>query len=146
MNRTHERSNQDQIHWRREKVLDLSSDGYSERQIAERLRISQPTINRDLAYLREKAKENIRHYIDEKLPLEYQKCLIGLNGILSKMSDIMNNANANERDVMQATTLKMQAYSMKIDLLSNANVVHRAVQFVENHKPRSPGSTYQNSQ
>jgi ECF sigma factor len=83
--------------------LDLSSDGYSERRTAQRLKISQSTINRDLAYLREKAKENIRHYIDERLPLEYQKCLIGLNGILSRMSDIMDNADASDRDIMQAT-------------------------------------------
>ena len=137
MNRTHKRANQDQINWRREKVLSHPSDGYSERQIAERLKISQPTINRDLAYLRENAKDSIRHYIDEKLPLEYQKCLIGLNGILSKMSDIMNNSDASEWDVIQATTLKMQAYSMKIDLLSNATVVQKAVQFVENHTSRA---------
>ena len=44
-----------------------------------------------------------------------------------------NNVNANERDVIQATTLKMQAYSMKIDLLSNASVIQRSAQFVENH-------------
>ena len=35
---------------------------------------------------------------------------------------------------------------MKIDLLSNATVIQRAVEFVENHKTRSPGNAYQNSQ
>jgi hypothetical protein len=34
---------------------------------------------------------------------------------------------------------------MNIYLLSNATVIQRAVQFVENHKTKSTGGTYQNS-
>jgi hypothetical protein len=37
------------------------------------------TINRDLAYLREQAKENLQKHIQEKLPEEYQYCLTGIN-------------------------------------------------------------------
>ena len=68
--------------WRRSKVLELSSQGRSQPEIARILQISQPTVNRDLQYLRQEAKENIRRYIDEKLPFEYQKCLVGLDAIL----------------------------------------------------------------
>jgi hypothetical protein len=31
-----------------------------------------------LAYLRQQAKSNIKLYIDERLPEEYERCLVGL--------------------------------------------------------------------
>jgi hypothetical protein len=34
-----------------------------------------------LSILRQQAKTNIKKYIDERLPEEYEKCLIGLNAI-----------------------------------------------------------------
>jgi predicted transcriptional regulator len=59
------------IEWRRSKVQELSSQGYSQSEISRMLQISQPTINRDLTYLRQQAKDNIKKYIDERLPEEY---------------------------------------------------------------------------
>jgi len=50
------------------------------------LQISQPTINRELAYLRQQTKSNIKRYIDERLPEEYEKCLVGLNAIAREAS------------------------------------------------------------
>jgi hypothetical protein len=59
---------------------------------------------------------------------------VGLDNILSKTWDIANNQESLERDRLQAFSIGMQAYGMKIDLLSSATVVERAVQFVENHQ------------
>jgi DNA-directed RNA polymerase specialized sigma24 family protein len=69
------------LQWRRSKVLELASQGYNQSEISRILQISQPTINRDLAYLRQQVKENIKKYIDDRLPEEYEKCLVGLNAI-----------------------------------------------------------------
>lgn len=124
----------ERLQWRRNKVLELSSQGRSQPQIARILQVGLGTVNRDLQHLRQEAKVNIRRYIDDKLPLEYQKCLIGLDGILSKTWDIANNDESSERDRLQAVSIGMQAYGMKIDLLTNATVVERAVQFVEKYR------------
>ena len=85
---------------------------------------------------------NIHRYIDEKLPFEYQKCLTGLEAILGKTWDIANNSDSSERDRLQAISVGMQAYGMKIDLLTNATVVERAVQFVDRNRT---GLAQQNS-
>ena len=77
---------------------------------------------------------NIRNYIDERLPFEYQKCLVGLDAIVRKTSDIANSMENLTRDRLQAISVEMQAYAMKIDLLSNATVIEKAVQFVERHR------------
>jgi hypothetical protein len=48
---------------------------------------------RDLQFLREQARNNIGKYIDEILPRGYQKCLVGLDAILTKTWDIVNSSN-----------------------------------------------------
>jgi len=69
------------VEWRRNKVQELASQGYNQSEISRTLQISQPTINRDITYLRQHAKANIKRYIDERLPEEYEKCLVGLTAI-----------------------------------------------------------------
>jgi transposase len=76
--------NQEQIEWRRNKVQELVVKGNNHYEIASILKVSRPTITRDIQYLREQAKGNIRKYVNERLPEEYEKCLAGLNVILKE--------------------------------------------------------------
>jgi predicted transcriptional regulator len=76
--------NSSALEWRRSKVQELASQGYNQSEIARIMQISQPTINRDISYLRQQAKSNIKRYIDERLPEEYEKCLVGLTAILQR--------------------------------------------------------------
>ena len=46
------------------------------------LQVNIGIVNRDLSYLRQQAKFKITRYIDERLPEEYEKCLVGLTAIL----------------------------------------------------------------
>jgi DNA-binding transcriptional regulator LsrR (DeoR family) len=55
---------------------------YSQREISQILQVGLATVNRDISYLRNQAKTNIKIYIDVRLPEEYEKCLVGLNAIL----------------------------------------------------------------
>ena len=114
------------LEWRRSKVQELSSQGYNQSEISRILQISQPTINRDLAYLQNQAKANIRKYIDERLPEEYEKCLVGLTAIIK---EAWNTAQQTEdkREKIQALSLAKECYSMKLDLLTNATVVDDAI-------------------
>jgi hypothetical protein len=43
--------------------------------------VDKSIICRDIIYLRQEAKNNIKRYIDKRLPEEYEKCLVGLNAI-----------------------------------------------------------------
>jgi DeoR/GlpR family transcriptional regulator of sugar metabolism len=90
------------LEWRRSKVLELASQGYNQSEISRILQISQPTINRDLSYLRQQAKTNIRKYIDERLPEEYEKCLIGLNAITR---EAWNTAQSTEDKKRKDTSI-----------------------------------------
>jgi transposase len=73
---------QQQVEWRRAKVLELSSQGYNEREIAEKLQpITHVTIQRDIQFLRHQAQENLQRHIHEVVPEEYQKCMVGMRQI-----------------------------------------------------------------
>src|ERR1051325_9905071 len=117
------------LEWRRSKVQELSSQGYNQSEISRILQISQPTINRDITYLRQQAKDNIKRYVDERLPEEYEKCLVGLTAITKEAWNTATNTE-DRREKIQALSLAKECYSMKMDLLTNASVVDDAIRFV----------------
>jgi transcriptional regulator len=74
------------VEWRRVKVLELISKGESNQsEIARILQVDRSIVCRDVAYLRQQAKENIARYVDERLPEEYEKCFVVLNSILKEV-------------------------------------------------------------
>src|SRR6266480_6076735 len=117
------------VEWRRNKVQELASQGYNQSEISRILQISQPTVNRDLSYLRQQAKSDIKRYIDERLPEEYEKCLVGLTAILREAWNTSQQAE-DRREKIQALSLAKDCYSMKLDLLTNATVVDDSIRFV----------------
>ena len=82
-----------------------------------------------MCYLRQQAKENIKKYIDERLPEEYERCLVGINMIKKEAWTLAQNTE-DKREKIQALSLAKECYSMKIDLLTNATVVDDVIRFV----------------
>ena len=70
-----------QLDWCRTKVLELLSKGDSQFEIAKVLQVDLSILSRDVYFLRQQANSSIKRYIDERLPEEYEKCLVGLNAI-----------------------------------------------------------------
>jgi hypothetical protein len=132
---------QQQIEWRRAKVMELLSKGESNQsEIASMLQVDRSIICRDIAYLRQQAKTNIKRYIDEWLPEEYEKCLVGLTAI-TKEAWTTSQQTEDKREKIQALSLAKECYSMKLDLLTNATVVDDAIRFVSQKSNEKGGST-----
>src|SRR5919199_4544885 len=134
-NQQQDQHEQQHIQWRRDKVQELCSKGYSQREISQVLQVGLATVARDISYLRNQAKTNIKKYIDERLPEEYEKCLVGLTAITK---EAWNTAQQTEdkREKLQALSLAKECYSMKMDLLTNATVVDDAIRFVYSNKSK----------
>ncbi len=79
--------------------------------------------------MRSQAKANIKRYIDERLPEEYEKCLVGLNAITREAWNTSQQTE-DKREKIQALSLAKECYFMKLDLLTNATVVEDAIRFV----------------
>jgi hypothetical protein len=134
-------STKTQVEWRRAKVLELLSKGDSQSDIAKTLQVDLSIISRDVYFLRQQAKTNIKRYIDERLPEEYEKCLVGLNAITKEAWNTALN-NKDKREKIHALSLAKDCYSMKLDLLTNATVVDDAIRFVsQKSKEEKPPSS-----
>jgi predicted transcriptional regulator len=76
------KTKQQQIEWRRDRVLELSSQGFSQTDIATVLHVAKSIISKDMARLKQQARENLQHHIHETIPAEYQKSMNSLNQVL----------------------------------------------------------------
>ena len=75
--------------------------------------------------------------VDERLPEEYEKCLVGLTAITKEAWTIASQQTEDKREKIQALSLAKECYSMKLDLLTNATVVDDAIRFVSQKSKES---------
>lgn len=85
---TRQFSHHQEIAHRRQLVLTWTAQGKHSRDIANELNLSESTIKRDLSYLMGMAKENIKSYVQDRLPFEYMKSLATLDNIKNRAFDI----------------------------------------------------------
>lgn len=95
--------------------------------------LHESTVSNDLDYLREESRQNIQKYIDNILPLEYEKALTGLTAILKEMWIASEKAQDTKEKVLTLLLTK-EIYSMKLDLLSNVSTVEAAMKFIADYK------------
>jgi predicted transcriptional regulator len=110
------------VEWRRSKVLELSSQGHSQPEIAKILQINQPTINRDIGYLRGQARQNLQKHIQDKLPEEYQNYMTGINQVLKICWEIVNKSrNINNNNGTALTQTDNKTVLQALALINDCN-------------------------
>ena len=141
------------IEWRRGKVLELSSQGHNQSEIAQIMQVGISTINRDAIFLRQQAQENLKIHVQQKLPEEYQRCLTGMNQVLKLSWQIANNntpkqngqdhndnintiTTGDDRTRLQALSLINDCYKYIMDLTTNGVVITDAIKFVQTNKEK----------
>src|SRR5215211_3534123 len=120
-----------QIEWRRAKVLELSSQGRSQREIADTIHVGIGTVNRDLAYLNKQAQDNLKTHIQERLPEQYQKCMNGLQQVLKIGWNIVHSDSSTAVNRLQALALVSDSYKYLMDLTTNGVVITDAIKYVQ---------------
>jgi imidazoleglycerol phosphate synthase glutamine amidotransferase subunit HisH len=128
---------QQHIEWRRSRVLELSSQGRTEREIATILKVGPATIGIDLAYLRKQSQENLKSHIQKYLPEQYQKCINGLNQVLKMGWNSVTLDSVNHTNRLQALSLINDCYKYLMDLTTNSVVITTdAIKFVQINKEK----------
>jgi DNA-binding transcriptional regulator LsrR (DeoR family) len=92
---------QQQIDWRRARVLELSSEGYTRTEICQKLQLDRVTVHRDIQFLRQQALDTLHKHIHETIPEEYQRCLTGINQVL-KMAWTIATKDIDNKTKLQA--------------------------------------------
>jgi DNA-binding transcriptional regulator LsrR (DeoR family) len=121
---------QQQLEWRRAQVLELASEGYSQREIAHKLQVDLAAVNRDIQFLRQQAQENLQHHIHEVVPEEYQKCMIGMKRNLKQTLEIAEGVT-DPRVKLEARRIANDCYRYIMDLTTNGVVVTDAMKYVQ---------------
>jgi DNA-binding transcriptional regulator LsrR (DeoR family) len=130
----------DSMEWRRSKILELSSNGYNQREIAQRLQITKSVVNRDVLFLRKQARESLEYHIHDKIPEEYQNCMTGMKRNLKQTLEIAETTS-DPRTKLQARAIANDCYKYIMDLTTNGVVITDAIKFVQTNKEKLTMST-----
>jgi hypothetical protein len=125
----------DSIEWRRSKILELSSDGYNQREISQRLQITKSVVNRDVIFLRKQARESLQYHIHDRIPEEYQNCMTGMKRNLKQTLEIAETTS-DPRTKLQARAIANDCYKYIMDLTTNGVVITDAIKFVQTNKEK----------
>lgn len=132
-----ELSTKTQVEWRRKHVFELSSKGLNQVEIARKLQLHESTISRDLDFIRGKSKENIRKYIEERLPEEYEKCLIGLTAIQKEAWNVAEQT-PDIKEKVQALSLLLRREDSKMVETDYGSVLkdEKILSLISNFEPK----------
>jgi DNA-binding Lrp family transcriptional regulator len=112
------------ISWRREKVLEFLAQGHtSQREISQKLGVSEATVSRDIVYLTRQSKENLKFYVEQRMPLEIEKCYTGLNIVLRQAFEIVNLENVRTSEKITALQLILHTYDKISEVLSGQPII-----------------------
>ena len=127
---------------------------HNQYEIADILKISQPTVSKDINHLREQARQNMQTHLQNRLPEEYENCMAGINQVLKmsweiatrgQVSDCSNSSNKSHDDKalsstvddktrLQALALASDCYKYKMDLATNGVIITDTIKFVQQKK------------
>ena len=132
---------QEQIDWRRTQVLEMMSKGETNQsEIAMTLQVDKSVISKDVAVIREQSRENLERHIQERLPLEYQNCMTGIDRVIRMAGDFTEKP-IDDKTRLQALSLLNECYKYKMDLTTNGVVITDAIKFVQTNKENLTMST-----
>jgi hypothetical protein len=109
---------------------------YSQPKSAGVLNVSESLISLDISSLRQRAREALTDYLENKLPLIFQESIEGLSQIISSAWEIANNRNTPIAQRLAALSLILDCNSQKLDMASNGSIVEDRIKFAQNAKQR----------
>jgi predicted transcriptional regulator len=101
-------------------VHELLIRGYSQYEISNTLHLSQPTISRDIHYIRNQNSSAVkRKNLAYRYYYEQQNCLDGVQELMKKLWLIIDNPKIEVKERMKAMALIMQCYYMRSKLIDS---------------------------
>jgi DNA-binding CsgD family transcriptional regulator len=124
------RVKQQELERRRSQVLQYSSQGYSIREIAQKLQITKSSIDRDIQVLKHQARNHLQNHIHEVVPMEFERCMLGMKLSLKQILEIAESA-ADPKTKLQAHAIAIDIYKNIMDLTTNGVIVNDALRIIQ---------------
>jgi hypothetical protein len=126
---------QRQLEWRRQKILESLSEGYSRSGIRQKLQLDRVVVHRDIHFLKQQAQQDLQRHIHETIPEEYQNCMVGIKRNLRQTLEIAETAS-DPRTKVAARAIVNDCYKFIIELTTNGVVKTDAIKFVQTNKEK----------
>ena len=109
---------------RRESVLILLSQGLNECEIAERLKVGQSTVSRDVKALNKESQKIIKTIEKNYYPLEFRNIINSIRQVSKKSWEIINDETGKwtNKDKINAMKLVVDSSRTKFEILLNGPV------------------------
>jgi hypothetical protein len=91
--------------------------------------VDPAAVNRDIQFLRQQVQDSLQKHIHEVIPEEYQKCMVGMKGILKKTLQIAETVT-DPRVKLQARAIVNDCYKFILEMSTNAGIVSDALKYV----------------
>jgi predicted transcriptional regulator len=118
------KNNKKQIEWRRNKVRQLLLRGNTQSEISRILHISQPTISRDIDYIRSKYIINSKNTY-RRLSEEYINISLGIDEMIKNSWKIVDDNRTNVKSRLKAMTVLKECYKYKTEMLGTENILNQ---------------------
>ena len=121
---------------RRETIHSLMAKGYNQYQTAAILHCSQETVCKDVAWLRNYYKQQMHHYIENRLSELWESCLTQLHSTMAAVAKIAEDSNTPTHDKLHAHSLMVDCIKVKEGLISDPTIIQEALDIVDQTKKR----------
>jgi|SRR5215204_5551232 len=95
------------------------------------LKMGNDTVYIDVVYLNKQAQDNLKTHVQEKLLVQYQKRMAGLQQVLKITWHIVNSDSSTAANKLQALALISDSYKYLMDLMTNGVVITNAIKYVQ---------------
>jgi hypothetical protein len=125
------RKKQQQLEWRRHRVLALLAEDYSQNEIASILQVSPASISKDVAYLKDQSRLLLRTHLKETFPLEYQQALANLKSIRRQAREMLRKPETDERVKARLFIVIKDITESIMNLVLKGDAIDDAISFME---------------
>ena len=116
---------------RRAKIMELLSNGHtSQVSIAEILNVSEPTVSRDIRFLKDRAKKELESHFQERLPFEYARAMAGINSTLAQVSELLKGTK-DPKTKIECMKLQMDLWKSVMSMATDGGIIERAMKIVK---------------
>ena len=118
------KNNKKQIEWRRNKVRQLLLRGNTQSDISRALHISQPTISRDIDYIKSKYITNSKNTY-RRLSEEYINISLGVDEMIKNSWKIVDDNRTNVKSRLKAMSVIKECYKYKTEMLGTERTLNQ---------------------
>ena len=122
---------QQQLQWRRHRVLALLAEDYSQNEIASILQVSPASISKDVAYLKDQSRLLLRVHLKQTFPLEYQQALINLKSIRRQAREMLSKPETDDRVKSRLFIVIKDITESIMRLVSQGDAIDNTITFAE---------------